>query len=466
MREDIVKQLKPIFKPKAIAVIGASNNPRKWGNEMVLNPLSSGFRGAIYPVNPRTKEVLGLPAYPSVLKVPEDVDLAVIVVRAPIVPKVMEECVEKGVKGAVIISAGFAETGEAGATLQEKVLNIARKGGIRFVGPNCMGIWSAPVRLNLAFDMAPRPGPISFISQSGTFGGYLFEAASGKGYGFNYFVSSGNEADLNNVEYLEYFGQDPDTKAIVFYMEGVRGGREFADVAREVVGKKPVIVYKAGQTSEGSRVALSHTASITGKDEVFDAVCKQVGILRVYESFHAFDIAEALSREQQLPKGKRISIIGSGGFSVISAETAAKLGLEIPEFDGETKAKLMKILPPHAPVPRNPIDTAGGSTFLMMAKMVEVVAGLDYIDGVLMSFWGGHLDTLDGMKETHGATKILASIPKKYGKPVFMTSLRSRMQGPVYEILRGAGVLFFESPEECVRAMHGMVEYASILKKI
>jgi acyl-CoA synthetase (NDP forming) len=465
MRKYILEQLEPVFKPKTIAVIGASNNPRTWGNEMMLNPLSSGFRGAIYPVNPQAKKVLGLPAYPSVLKVPVNIDLAVIVVPAPIVPTVMKECVEKGVKGAVIISAGFAETGEAGAVLQEKVLNIARKGDIRIVGPNCMGIWSAPVRLNLAFGKAPRPGPISFISQSGTFGAYLFEAASGKGYGFNYFVSSGNEADLTSVDYLEYFGKDPDTKAIVVYMEGVRDGRKFVDVAREVVSKKPIIIYKAGQTPEGSRAALSHTASITGRDEVFDAVCKHVGILRVYESFHAFDIAEALSR-QLLPKCNRIAIIGSGGFSVISAETAAKLRLEIPEFDEETKANLMKILPSHAPVPRNPVDTAGDDTLLMYAKIADMVASLDYIDGILMSFWGGNLNTLEEMEETLRATKILASLPEKYGKPVFMTSLRSSMQGPIYDILKESDVLFFESPEECVRAMHGMVEYVRILKKI
>jgi len=244
MEKSVVKQLKHIFEPKSVAVIGASGDLGKFGGRAFFLPLETGYRGRLYPVNPTRSEVFGVKTYPSVLDIPDDIELAIIAVPAPMVINTMEECIKKGVKGVVMISAGFAEIGEEGKKLQDQVVKIAHDAGIRMVGPNSNGIYSSNVRLNLLYYRSPRPGSISFISQSGTLGGYLFEWANSKGYGFSKFVSSGNQASLNVSDYLEYLGQDPDTSVIVLYIESVQEGHRFVEIARSVVKKKPVIAFK------------------------------------------------------------------------------------------------------------------------------------------------------------------------------------------------------------------------------
>jgi acyl-CoA synthetase (NDP forming) len=477
MSEDVRRKLDPIFKPKSIAVIGASNNPWKWGYRMITNPLRSGYKGHIYPVNRKEKTVAGIEAYPSILKVPEDIDLAVIVVPAPTVPEVMEECVEKGVKGAIIISAGFAEIGDEGRKLQEKVVRIAEKGGIPFVGPNCNGIWSADVRLNLALHGATLlAGPIGFISQSGTFGGYLATMAMSHGFGINKFVHMGNEASLVETDYLQYFAEDPNIKVIVGYIESFRNGRKFFELAREIVKKKPIVLYKAGQTEVGARAALSHTASITGSDEVFEAICKQAGIIRAYETFHLFIMAESLAK-QPLPKGNGVAIIGGGGgYCVSTAEACVKLGLSLPEFDDETKKKLKKILLPHAPTPRNPVDTAADWRPEVYGEIIEIVAQLEYIHGIIisppiiphsLSDFGSSVDlsyAVSSLKGAIYAAEKIASVPIKYGKPVIAT-VRRLEESPFLNLLKSAGIPLYETPEDSARAMSVLVRYANILKR-
>jgi acyl-CoA synthetase (NDP forming) len=270
--KSIAEQLDPIFKPRSIAVIGASKSHAKWGFRMINRPLRTGYRGAIYPVNRQGEKISNLPSYKSVLEIPQAVDLAVITVPAVQVPAVMKECVEKGVKGVVLITAGFAEIGADGKFLEDKVVRVARKGGIRFVGPNCMGIWSRAGMLSLSFDKAPLAGPIAFVSQSGTFGVSLSEIAGTKGYGLSKFVSIGNQADLDAADYLEYLAADDETRVLVFYIEGFKDGKRFMDLARQVVKQKPIVIYKAGRTSAGSKATQSHTASLAGSDEIFDAV--------------------------------------------------------------------------------------------------------------------------------------------------------------------------------------------------
>ena len=253
MSRQIAAELKPLFEPRSIAVIGASNSSDKWGNWMVTRPVRSGYRGQIYPINPKEKEVFGLKSYGSVLEVPDPVDLAIVTIPARLVPQAMRECAEKRVKAAVLISAGFAETGPKGKALQDEVLEIARKGAIRFMGPNGMGIWSSAARMNTAFWFTPKPGGISFVSQSGTMGSYLLETAANKGYGFHAFLSVGNQADLSMADYVEYLGEDDGTQVIVLYIEGLKEGGRFVRTAKEVVRKKPIIVYKSGRTPQGSQ---------------------------------------------------------------------------------------------------------------------------------------------------------------------------------------------------------------------
>jgi acyl-CoA synthetase (NDP forming) len=468
----ITEQLNPIFKPKSIAILGATDRPGKWGYVMVKRPLNTGFSGAIYPVNPDKKDIFNLPTYRSILEVQDDIDLAVIVAPASVTPKLMQECVAKGVKGAVVISAGFAEAGQRGLALQDELVKIARDGRIRFVGPNCMGIWSAAGKLNLSFEEAPKPGAIAFVSQSGTFGGYLSEIASAKGYGLSKFISIGNQADITASEYLEYLASDNDTKVIVFYMEGFKDGQKFFQVAREIIKEKPIIIYKGGSTAAGSRATLSHTASLAGSEKIFEAMCRQVGLIRASEAIHSFEMAEALVGEP-LPKGKRVAIMGSGGQGVVITDACVSLGLEVPEFDKQTTKEIQAMLPAHAPPARNPIDFAGSyRTTLNEVTIVEKLLNLDYIDGVITNvpvnpmIWGlkpvpdgtdrALSDTIEASMQ---ASWLFASLPGKHSKPIVTIRFR-RTDDPTIQILKESGIPVYDTPEQAARAMAALVKYA------
>ncbi len=470
--DNVIEQLHPIFKPESMAVLGASDRPGKWGYVMVQRPLNAGFDGAVYPVNPNKKEILGLTTYGSVLDIPQTIDLAVIVAPAAVTPELMHECAVKGVKGAVVISAGFAEAGEQGKALEDKVVRIAREARIRFVGPNCMGIWSAAGKLNLSFDQAPKAGAIAFVSQSGTFGGYLSEIASAKGYGLSKFISVGNQADITASEYLEYLAADNNTKVIVFYIEGFKDGRGFFQIAREIIKQKPVIIFKGGSTAAGSRATLSHTASLAGSEEVFDGMCRQAGLIRASEAIQAFEIAEALGGEP-LPEGNRVAIMGSGGQGVVVTDACVSLGLEVPEFDAQTMSSIQKLLPAHAPPARNPVDFAGSyRTTLNEVLVIEKLISLDYIDGVITNvpvnpmIWGLKPATTDKNKDLSEsieaslqASRRFANLPQKYGKPIVTVRFR-RTDDPTVAILKEAGIPVYDTPEQAARAMAALVKYA------
>jgi acyl-CoA synthetase (NDP forming) len=477
---DIVKQLDSIFKPRSMAVIGASDNPGKWGYMMIDRPIRSGFKGDIYPVNPQAQTILGLHCYASVKDIPGSVDLAVITVQANQVPAVMQQCVDKGVRGAILISAGFAETGEQGGKLQNAVMKIASSGGIRCVGPNGMGIWSAAGGLNNALDEAPIAGEIAFISQSGTFGGYMSDLANNKGYGLRAFISIGNQGDLTAANYIDYLSHDEGTKAIILYMEGVKNGRRFFDVCRETLKKKPIVLYKGGSSPAGARATLSHTASIAGSEVVFQNVCRQLGLIRAEESFQTFEMAVALIG-QPLPPGRRIGVLGTGGQAVVSIDACQRLGLEVPELDKATSASLMKMLPPHAPVPKNPVDFAGSyRTALDEANVVEALLKLDYIDGVISNvpvnplIWGPKIsDVVDPkvldelMNIVDQGTKLFCGLPDKYKKPIACVRWSSdKGRDIVAEKLTRAGIPVYETPEQCARAMHALVTYAELRRAL
>jgi acetyltransferase len=469
---NITKQLDSIFKPRTIAILGASDRPGKWGYEMVDRPLKTGFRGTIYPVNPNKKDILGLPSYRSVLDIPDQIDLAVIVAPASTTPKLMQECVAKQVNGAIVISAGFAEVGKEGKALEDRVVRIAKEGRIRFVGPNCMGIWSAAGQLNLCFPQAPQPGAIAFVSQSGTFGGYLSEIANAKGYGLSKFISIGNQADITASEYLEYLAGDDETKAIVFYMEGFKDGKRFFQLAREVIKEKPIIIYKGGSTVAGARATLSHTASLAGSENVFEGMCRQIGLIRASEAIHSFEMAEALVG-QPLPRGKRVAIMGSGGQGVVVTDACVSLGLEVPEFDSKTTSILQELLPTHAPPAKNPVDFAGSyRTTLNETSVVEKLLSLDYIDGVITNvpispiIWGLKPVSAEDDKTLSNsfeaalqAARLFATLPHKYNKPLITLRFR-RTDDPTIDILKEAGIPVYDTPEQCARAMYALVKYA------
>ncbi len=465
MEPAIIQQVRSIMEPRSIAVIGAGEDRRKWNGRMIFNPLRTGYKGAIYPVNPNRDTVFGIKAYRSILDVPEQVDLAVIVVPVKFTPEIMKECVKRGVGGAVIITAGFAEAGEAGKSIQDEVVKIAHQGGIRFVGPNCAGIYSSTVGLNLATSSA-KPGHIAFVSQSGTLGSYLFQYADSKGYGLSKFISAGNQASLYMSDYLEYLAQDADTKAIVLYVEGVKEGRRFLDVAREVVKKKPIVVFKGGKSGPGTRAAMSHTGSLSGSDAIFDAVCKQAGIIRCSECFHPFELAEALAT-QPVPRGKRITIIGSGGQSVTTADACVAQGMELPEFDEDTRRRLMKMLPEFASVQTNPLDSPGGGA---VHQFVDILLSLDYIDGIIVRGMtergsGRELTAGETAEITENAEGIVAAF-RKHGKPIVISSMPTHRTSIGADILKKAGIPIYATPEDAARAMSGLVKYGEILRSI
>jgi acetyltransferase len=461
-----VNFLDPIFKPNAIAVIGASTQLEKWGHRMVVRPLTTGYRGAIYPVNPNAEEVAGLKSFAAIADLPQDVDLAVITLPAPRVPEALRECLRHGIRGAVIISAGFAEAGPEGEKLQEELGCIASEANIPLVGPNCMGLWSDPVSLNLAFEESPLRGSIAFISQSGTLGHYLMLLAKAKGYGFSAFVSSGNQALLEVGDYLEYFGRDAGTQVIILYIEGIQDTTQFFQVAKEVVKKKPILVYKAGRFEVGVRAALSHTASLAGNDQIFEGLCKQIGLIRCYDPLHTCDMATALA-SQPLPKGNRVGILsGGGGYCVTMAEASVAWGLDVPQLDPSTSEKIKKILPPFAPQPWNPIDAAADVRPMTYARVLEILMSLDYIDGVLMMIpfmFSFQLRSPASVRELMDATEVICTLPKKYNKPIIGNMIPQISVGPALDLFHKAGIPFYATQDESARAMHALVRYARIL---
>ena len=467
MSESLVEQLDHIFKPESIAIIGASNTPGKWGHWMISQALRSDYRGRIYPVNPREKEILGVKAYSDILDVPDDVEMAVFAVPAAVVPTAMRSCVKKGVKGGIIVSADFAETGEQGKALESETVRIAREGNLRFVGPNGNGIWTSAVKLSLSPNSNWLGGPLAFVSQSGTFGNLAGQVALDRGYGLSKIVSFGNQADLTLSDYVEYLAQDDDTKVIGVYIEGFKDGRRFFDLASKVVKSKPILIVKGGSTRYGARATLSHTASIAGSDEIFDAMCRQAGIIRVPDVEHVIIMAEALF-SQPLPPGNRATLVGTGGQGVTTADFLGSNGVELPEFRKEDALALKEMMPTHAPIPRNPVDFAsGGMKTRDMIRFIEKLISLDYIDGIITGIpMGGDADA-KSVAEKHKAAidaiDAFSRVPEKYGKPVI--ALGWKTAGPVEEILKRARIPVYDSHKDCALAMVGLARYAAIRKR-
>lgn len=464
------EKLDPIFRPKSVAIIGASNKPERWGYDVLYSVLNwSQFRGNVYPIHPKEDVILGVRAYKSVLDVPDKIDLAVIVVNAEQAVEAFRQCVVKKVGGAVIITAGFAEIGPDGARMQEELSRLSEKSGVRFVGPNCMGIWTAAVRLNICFMNLVKPGPITFVSQSGTMGDYLFDVARAKGYGFDKFISSGNQASLDVCDYLEYLADDDDTKVITLYLEGLRDGQRFFDAARKATAKKPVLVYKVGRTEAGARAALSHTASLTGDTRLFDAACRQAGVMICDEMIEMFDFAEALAN-QPLPSGNRIAIAsGGGGFCVVTAEACSRVGLEVPVLSQAAQKDILDHVFDYSPRPLNPVDLIARKSHVDYSMAIEILAKQDYIDGLIVMPPYGRIkrdtpvDTVKGLVE---ACSLIADIPQKYGKPVIAFAMRDYQSTATYEVMKRGNIPFFESPETCAHVMRALYDYAAYRRGI
>ncbi|MEW6657892.1 MAG: acetate--CoA ligase family protein [Thermodesulfobacteriota bacterium] len=353
---DSLSSLEPIFKPKSVAVIGASTAPGKLGHDILANLKNGGFAGPIYPVNPKADEILGLKVYKSITETPKAPDLAVVVIPARLVPGTLEQAADHGVKAAVVITGGFAEAGEEGERLQDELAQVVRKTGIRVIGPNCQGVNLPHHRMCASWPLITTKGKIAFASQSGTVGAAFLDLAAAEKLGVSAFISLGNRVDVDEAEIISYFNNDPHTQVIALYLEGVKRPTYFLDALREA--EKPVVILKAGRTRRGSRAAESHTKSLAGADAIYEALFEKYKVYRADTLEELFDFAKALAYLPR-PRGPRLMITtSSGGAAILAIDEAEKNGLETPDPSPGLTKNLRQMVPAHCPV-GNPVDLTG-----------------------------------------------------------------------------------------------------------
>jgi len=450
-------KLDAFFNPKSIAVIGASREPQKVGHRVFRNLIESGFHGGLYPINPNANKLLGFKCYKSVLDVPDHIDLAVIVVPARIVPSVVEECGLKGVKGIVIISAGFSEVGREGARLEREVIGLCRKYGMRMQGPNCLGLISVQSRVNASFaPTMPLPGNIAFISQSGALGSTILNWAIRNEIGFTKFISLGNEADLNAADFIEALEDDEETKVIGLYMEGVKEGKRFIEVAKKVVRKKPIIAIKAGTTDAGIRAVSSHTGSLAGSDTAFSAAFRKAGIIRANTLEELFNLVLAFS-SQPTPRGNRILIVTNGGGpGILAADACEKMGLDLPLLEYEIRENLRRLMPPHASL-NNPLDVLGDADENRYKLALEAGLKSNNVDGIIVIL------TPQAVTPCEEVAKVVVKLGKGSSKPIIASFMGFEETSEVIKILKRGGVPNYAFPETAAFVLKSMHDYNLIL---
>ena len=432
--------LEMFTEPRGVAVVGASTSPGKLGYQVLQNVIQYGYEGAIYPINPTAPDILGRKAYPSVLECPDPVDLAVILVPNKAVPGVMEQCGQRGLKGAVIITAGFREVGPQGKALEQQVVEIARRYGMRIVGPNVLGIIDTVCKLNASFAAGmPRRGRIAFMSQSGALCTSILDLALGQGIGFSRFYSIGNKADINELDLVKAWAEDPETRAIMGYLEGITRGPEFIRAASEVTRSKPIIAIKSGTTSAGSKAVSSHTGTLAGSEAAYDAAFKQCGIIRANSVQDLFDFAQAFAR-QPLLQGDAIAIItNAGGPGIMASDAVERAGLRLAALSQETKQKLQPQLPPAASV-ANPIDVLGDALADRYALAIEAALTDPAVNALLLVL------TPQTMTQVPETAEALGKLSKVYGKPVFGALMGDQAIRKGVEVLRSYDVPNYQVP--------------------
>jgi len=482
---DLIAKLKLIFEPRSIAFLGATNNPFKWGFRIFANIVNGGFQGRLYPINPTKQEILGLKVYKSVGEIPEIPDLAVIVIPPPGVPAVLKECADKGIKAVVIITAGFAEVDRQGEKLQQEMVDIAQRAGVRFIGPNTDGIVNPHHKLYAEMPpIFPYAGPISIVSQSGNIVGTMMRLAIDSGFGCAKCISSGNEADLHAEDYIRYLADDPQTRVILSYVEGFKDGSRFFEVAKEVTKKKPIVMLKTGETPAGAIAAKSHTASLAGMDTVVDAMCQQSGIVRVRHLDELVDAGTAFLCHP-LPRGRRVGIVtAGGGWGVLAADACAKLGLDVVQFPPETINELNSFMPAwwsHG----NPVDLVAGLFGDGVMRCIEVVLRSPVVDGVI--FLGimpalpmeqfsraAKLEDRDRMRDAILSAIItvfdkLKELTDKYDKPIVVGSepiaFGADLANKIIRALADRNCVSYDMPHKAAAAFAYLAKYGEFLNQ-
>lgn len=452
--------LDAIFAPKSVAVVGATETPGSVGRTIVWNLISSSFGGTIYPVNPKRSSVLGIKAYPNLSAVPEAVDLVVVVTPAATVPDIIKEAVELDVKGAIIISAGFKETGPEGAELERQIMEHARRGNMRIVGPNCLGVMSPVSGLNATFASAmARRGSVGFISQSGALCTAILDWSLSENVGFSAFVSIGSMLDVDWSDLIYYLGDDPHTKSIVIYMETIGNARAFLSAAREVALAKPIIVIKPGRTEGAAKAAASHTGSLTGSDEVLEVAFRRSGVLRVSRIAELFYMAEVLGKQPR-PKGRRLTILtNAGGPGVLATDALITNGGELAQLSEETMEAFDQLLPA-AWSHNNPVDILGDASPERYGKALEIAAKDPNSDGILVIL------TPQAMTDPTKTAEELEPYAQSLGKPVIASWMGGDEVAPGEAILNKANVPTFPYPDTAARVFDYMAHYAENLRSL
>lgn len=453
-------RLDVFFKPKSVAVIGATAKTGHVGRAILWNLMSSPFGGTVYPVNPKRPAVLGIRAYPSISAVPERVNLAVVVTPAESVPEVMRECANAGVMGAVIISAGFRETGSRGLELERETLKAARGGGIQLIGPNCLGVMCPVSGLNATFAPAiALPGTVALISQSGAICTALLDWSLREQVGFSAFVSIGSMLDIGWGTLIDYLGNDPHTRSIVIYMESIGDARSFLSAAREVALNKPILVIKAGRTELAAKAAASHTGSLAGSDAVLDAAFRRVGVLRIDELGDIFHMTEVLARQPR-PSGPRLTIVtNAGGPGVLATDALVGLGAEPSCLAVETVEALNRVLPPHWSH-GNPIDIIGDAGPDRYEQSVKIAANDPNTDGLLV------IMTPQAMSDPIEIAKKLTPFAALENKPILASWMGGEKASEGEAVLNAAGIPTFPFPDAAVRAFYYMWRYSYNLRAL
>jgi len=465
--------LEEVLSPRAVAILGVSRAPHKWGHVAAKQLIAGGFPGNIYLINPSIPEVLGRPTFPTLRNVPSQVDLAIIATAFQHVPQAVDDCIAHGVKGIVIITAGFSETGPDGHALEQELVARCRDHGIRVLGSNCMGIYVKRSQLNALGMVFPLPaGPIGLVSQSGNLGMYFYAQAHLDGPGFTTFLSVGNAVDVTFPECMQYLASDPDTRVIAGYVEAIQE-QTLREVTHSMYAQgcyKPVVILLSGATEVGVRASLAHTGTVSSVRPDHDSSLLGSGVVRVVRSDELFPVAQALATQPPTPNGgRRIAIIGDGGGSVVATGDAAiRAGLEVPILSEETQQALRKLMPARA-TSTNPVDVAGAADEdpLAFAWLTEVCLKDPQVDGVIITgLFGGYrwLLSEDFGPREEAAAHELGKLARQYQKPVLVQSIYARHNIPALHILREEGVPYYESIEITCRAMAALSEIGLFLK--
>jgi acetyltransferase len=453
-----MENLDSMFKPKSIAIVGASRDPHSIGFSVVKNLIDSKYGGKIFPVNPKADEILDLKCYHSVLEIPDEIDLAVITVPAAITPNVVEECGKKGVKGLAIIASGFSEVGRT--DLEDKVVEIARKYNMRILGPNIVGIMSNPMKMNASFGpYLPYPGKITMISQSGALLIALDSRTWVDRVGMSYLISIGNMSDLDFADLIDYFKNDEDTKCISLYVEGIKNGRKFIDVCKKIL-EKPIVALKSGVSARGSIAAASHTGSLAGSGKVYSAAFKQATVVQAYTLDDLFDRSLALSLQPPM-KGENLLIItNGGGVGVLATDAAEKYGIPLKDPPEDLKEKLKQIMPEFGSA-KNPVDITGMASAEWYGKALKIALQHPWVNGVTVLYCETSVsDPRELSMEIFEATNC-----NRVDKPITVSYIGGEVTERAIEWLQKKGIPVFRSPDRAISAMAALREYGRFIEK-